>query len=291
MKRLRIPILAALSVILLSGCLQVRTVVTVNRDGSGTLEETFILKQEIQEMLAGFSPDGAGIQVMDQDRLRDQAAGMGEGVVFVSAEPLKTRVGQGYRAVYRFDDINSLRVNQNPGGKMPQTGMGDPGAEEIVTFSFRTGSTSELIIHLPEPGEEEMDLDEEDMDFEEDISVEVDGEAAEFDEFEETMEESTADNEFFDKETIRDFYRDMRISFEIRVGGSIVDTNASYARGSSTVVLMDMDFNRILADADAMDRLMNEQNQSQSLEEMKALVNSIAGIDVEMEREVSVRFR
>ena len=79
----------------------------------------------------------------------------------------------------------------------------------------------------------------------------------------------------------------MRISVDIMVNGSIIETDASYREGN-TVTLVDLDFNRILENPDVMQELALEEPQT--ISEVEAVVNEIPGIKAELKQQVSVRF-
>jgi hypothetical protein len=255
--------LALGAVVLLSGCLQSQTTVKVGRDGSGQVERTFVMKHEIVEMLAGMSGTApADFELYEDGELEEEAASMGSGVTLRSVEEINNSFGLGYKAVFAFSDINNLRVNQNPGDSVPS---GDPGesSEELVTFSLNRGNPATLVVMMPQSEEED--------------------EAEELD-----MEDAEGAPSSEELEGMTEFYRDMRIGFDIQVQGSIVETNATHRNGN-TVTLMDIDFNQILSDPEATRRLI--ENQVDSLIEVQDLVQNTEGISVEFQEEVSVRFR
>lgn len=260
---LRGAALVLVSVVLLSGCLQSQTTVMVGRDGAGQVERTFVMKHEIVEMLAGMSGSTAeDFELYEDGELEEEAASMGPGVTLASVEPINSRFGRGYKATFVFDDINELRVNQNPGDAMPTEGAGGgEEAVELVTFSLQRGNPAVLTVTMPQSDMEEGD--QPDM-----------GE----------MGEGPSQEEL---EQMTEFYRDMRIGFSVEVMGSIVNTNATF-RDGNTITLMDMDFNQILEDPEATQRLI--QNQADSLVEVQELMEDTPGIMVEFQEEVSVRF-
>jgi hypothetical protein len=248
--------------VLLSGCLQSQTTIKVGRNGSGEVERTFVMKHEIVEMLAGMSGTApADFDLYEDGELEAEAASMGSDVTLRSVENINDSFGRGYRAIFAFDDINNLRVNQNPGDAVPS---GDPGesSEELVTFALTRGNPARLVVMMPQAEEDEAD----DLD---------------------TMDDEGAPTSE-ELEGMTEFYRDMRIGFDIEVEGSIVDTNATH-RSGNTITLMDIDFNQILADPEATRRLI--ENQVDSLVEVQDLVKNTEGISVEFKEEVSVRFR
>ena len=75
----------------------------------------------------------------------------GPEVKFVSAIPLKTETMGGYKATYAFKDINTLKVNQNPGKKTEKSGGGGhlPAKEENILFKFMKGPVSTLTVTMP----------------------------------------------------------------------------------------------------------------------------------------------
>ena len=123
--------------VFLFGCFQTDTVIRLKPDGSGVIEETFLLSntflESFQELSKGFADDDdktkneAKIEKQDpvQGMIRDAQSKenqYGHGVKFISAIPLKTETMSGYKAIYAFKDINTLKVNQNPGNKTKKPG-------------------------------------------------------------------------------------------------------------------------------------------------------------------------
>jgi hypothetical protein len=256
------------AVAVLSGCLQSRTVISVNADGTGTVEETFLMQRDIVQMLASMG-EGESFSLLDRDELERGAEELGDGVQFQSAEEMSTDWGSGYRAVYSFDDINTLRVNQNPSDDVPSQGadMGgeQPSAVEYIQFTMTRGRPATLEIIMPEPEQEELEP---------------------VDEMPEGMEAPEISEE--DMQGLASLYTDMRISVDVVVNGDIVDTNATHHDGNR-VTLMDIDFNRILEEPEVMERLARQEPGS--LSQVEALVNDLPGIKAELNRRIQVRFR
>ena len=53
---LKFSVLAILAVILI-GCIETTTLIRLNRDGSGTIEETVIISTVFTQLIAGFSDE------------------------------------------------------------------------------------------------------------------------------------------------------------------------------------------------------------------------------------------
>ena len=270
MSKVKFVVVAVVAVLVLSGCLQSRTVITVNADGSGTVEETFLMQKDVVQMLAGMG-EGGSFSLLDRDELEQGASDYGSGVNLQSAEETSTEWGSGYRAVYAFADINQLRVNQNPSDDVPSQGadMGGetPSAVENIQFAMSGSNPSTLEIIMPEPEEGEM-------------------EPADSSSMPEDMEAPELSEQ--DMQGLASLYTDMRISVDVVVNGRVVDSDATHLDGN-TVTLIDMDFNRVLEEPDVMQRLAAQEPGS--LSGIEALVDDIPGIKAELKPRVRVRFR
>jgi hypothetical protein len=270
MKALKIVVLLVLTLALM-GCFESIVLLRVNKDGSGTIEETIVISDAFMELMKSFGGEEEGEaeeqEPIDEQELIDKAAGMGEGVQYVSAEPVKTDRGSGYKAIYSFSDINDVRINQNPGENVsppPMGGEEEGPVEEWLRFNFSGGRTATLEIIYPQDLEEEMGQ-------EESAEGEVD---------------MDSNPEMMDM--MRELYRDMHFGIAVEVDGQIVETNASYVDGS-TVTLMDIDFAKILEDEEKFQELMSANPET--VEEMKELVKDNPGIKVEIEEAIRIRFR
>src|SRR5215471_8149519 len=90
----------------LSGCIDMESVVTVKKDGSGTVEESTLVSAQLSAMMAmaasglGQQPGGAGGApasvpnvLMTDEQAKAKAAQMGPGVTVQSIEALKSPDG------------------------------------------------------------------------------------------------------------------------------------------------------------------------------------------------------
>ena len=80
----------------------------------------------------------------------------------------------------------------------------------------------------------------------------------------------------------------MKITIALEFQGSIVQTNAQYHDGAR-VTLMEMDFNKLLSNPEKFKELAKENPQS--LQESKALLKGLDGVQIETAPEVTVKFR
>ncbi|QQS35551.1 MAG: hypothetical protein IPM56_15065 [Ignavibacteriales bacterium] len=269
MKKYFILLFTTIISIISTGCLEVNTLVKVNKDGSGTVEETLLFSSEVVQMIKQFAesmPD-SGTQkfsIMDEAKIKESALKMGEGVKFVSAKPLKKAGREGYVATFSFKDIRKLKINQSPDDKIPmsegENAEGDKA--ELLTFAFQKGNPSKLTIVLPE------------KDFKKEKG-------------EKTESEGQEKNDFGDLQKAKQFFKDMRISIAMQFNDGIKSTDASYVDGNQ-ITLFDVNFGELLKHEDKL-KLLKDTNP-QSFEEAKEILKDIPGIRIEMNRKVSVQF-
>ena len=136
MRSFRLLLVAALCAVLW-GCIENDTVIHVKPDGSGIVEETVMMSDSIMQSMQAFSQGLGGMVAGKNDKAKPgdndpigelmkkaalQAGQFGPDVKFVSADPVKGNEMSGYKAIYAFNDINKLMINQNPGDKMGKSG-------------------------------------------------------------------------------------------------------------------------------------------------------------------------
>jgi len=271
--------LPALAMLAFTGCFQTVTLIRVNRDGSGTLEERFLLGNRFADMLRSMSPsDGqgeeaqsdpdsgqAGVpdpQMVDVEKLRARAAAMGSGVELQTAEPLRSESGAGYRAVFRFPDINLLELRFDPGESLAEASGGQNTSPEPIRFRFTRGPTLGLEILLPESGQEQ------------EPQAPGPGTAG-------GPEDSTL-------HMLRQVYGDMKIRLAVEVDGRITESNAAWREGS-TVTLLDLDFGRLMQDEEAFRRVASAQPRG--LQELASLAGGNPALKIQTGGSVLVRFQ
>lgn len=121
----------------MSSCLEYKGVVTINKDGSATLEETSLIGPQFKAMMGSVTPkdkDGAA----DRSKAEERAKVLGEGVMVKSHEEITQPNGStGMKVVYTVPDITKLKY-------APE---GSKDKKKVFTFT-RSGNT--LTIHNPE---------------------------------------------------------------------------------------------------------------------------------------------
>ncbi|MDD3846103.1 MAG: hypothetical protein PHC90_07030 [Syntrophorhabdaceae bacterium] len=269
--------------LILSGCINDTMSISVRPDGSGTIEETVLMGNEFIEMMQNMGKNlneegkGATGQAPAQDdatkhegvvsemmeKAKNNVKDFGEGVRFVSVKPAKTDSASGYTALYAFDDIGKVTVNQNPGGKAPLKGKEkEKGREkDVIRFVFTEGSPARLSIHMPSP----RPISKEKAD-----------------------RKGPAKNDPGAIEMMKAVFKDMKVSIALTIEGDIVKTNATYRSGRK-ITLVEMDFGRLISHAELLQKI--DKEQPQSIEEMKTMLKNIEGLKLEFENPVIIDFK
>jgi hypothetical protein len=272
--------------------LQVNTLIKVKPDGSGTIEETFLISKEFvqlikemtEQMVTGLTEQGGNqsaqkstkkqaeefFDIFDENKLKKEAIKKGEGVTYVSGKKVTTDKFEGYKAIYAFTDINKLKLNQNPSESIPSDPSGNNnGSEkkkEFVTFHLTKGHPSTLIVRLPaDKG------DDKSMPSEETETVQTDNQQSEM-----MMAQ------------IEKIFEGMKITMAIEIQGSIVETNATHREGSR-ITMMELDFGKLLQMPEKLKQF--GQLKPESLEDAKKLMKNLPGIKVELNKEVTIKFK
>jgi hypothetical protein len=271
----------------LSGCMDVTTVVTVDPAGTGTVVETLYMSKAAQEMMAGMmgamgggqddgAPAPAPKLLEDESKYKAKAAAMGEGVTFVSARELTKPDGSpGVQVVYAFTDITKLNVNpdpEQPGGDKP---VGKP--KRPIRFEFAPGETATLTIRNPKP--------------EKDGSSSAS--AAPADEPSAEVRPEPSPEQLAQMKAMFDGFRARIV---VKVKGEIVESNATFIETNpetgkkQAVTLVDLNIGALLGNDDTLKKLAAlgpVQDMATAQEKMK----DISGLRFELQDPVTVSFR
>lgn len=262
--------------ILLNGCIEMHNVITVNKDGSGLIEENIFIGKEIINMFKEFAAAFADstqpqqeFKLFEEEKIKAKTSDYGEGIEFISMENIVTDVKEGYKAIYKFKDLNQVKVNQNPSDEMPlaESKEKTEPANEYVFFKFIKGKPNKIIFKLPdEPKKDEKSGEQTKTDDTTGTNIEADSS---------------------DLESMIRFMKDVNAKFEIRVNGKITSTNAMHVDGNM-VTLFNIDFAQLISDKDKLEEF--KKFNPKSFEEVKKLVSGIPGIKVELNKEVYIEF-
>ena len=266
MRSLRV-LLALVSTVALTACLNSTTLIKLQADGSGTVEQTTLMNvAALKSFAPGADKPIGGVNQADLERT---ATRMGKGVRLVSAEPFRGANGfEGSKAIFAFDDINQIQVNQGPSmsGSTDGRMSSEPSSDDPVKFKLtRAGGTSTLTIAFidqpgggkAEPGANPMA----DMDLTNPMMMGM----------------------------IKSMFAGFKINIGLEVAGSIVKTNAEYVTGSR-LTLLEMDMDSLLADEAKLKALQRKLGPDASLSAIKPYLKDIKGIKVDGPT-ISVEFK
>ncbi|WP_420455067.1 hypothetical protein [Rubrivirga sp.] len=196
-----------LAAVVLSGCFQVASVITVRADGSAMIRDDVTLSGMA---LLAFEEAGAdGPALFSRNDMVRRARALGEGVRLVSFE---TR-DDGYAAVYAVDDVRRIAY------AAPSAGEGSDAGETVaLSFGFDEGDPSVLLAFVPKPPAQKRT--------EPPAELDMGGQ-------EQALEMA------------RGFLANARMTVAIEIEGDLVDTNAPAVDGSR-VTVYDVPFDVLL---------------------------------------------
>jgi hypothetical protein len=273
MKSLKLLLTGFILIVILSGCLQVNTKVNLNKDGSGTIEETFVMKNEVINMMKEFavmfdSTKTEKFEMFNEEELRSKASNFGEGVKYVSGEKSTIDGYEGYKVVYSFSDINKVKLSPSPDDKIPFGDDLNEGEEKAVDdylkFKFTKGNPSTLVINFPKPQMED----------------EIKPDSAYT-----PIEDSTFTDQMEQK--FIEMFDGMKMTLNFNFEDPIDETDASFVDGSK-VTLMEVDFSEILKHKDVIKNLQTAKPKT--MEEFKEAVGDLEGVKIEFKEQITIKF-
>lgn len=268
-RRLLLPcLLAALS----TACLDSATLISVQADGSGTVEQTLLVNESAaRAMLGGLEQPGtaAAGPVINQADLERSAERMG-GVRFVSATPVTRGPFTGVKALYAFDDINAVQVAQEPhlSGSTSGGFTAPPTAASPVRFQWaRSGSGSVLTITMADEGSLSPGPDPASPDAPGGLDL--------------------PDPQMLGM--MKAMFDGFKVAIDLQVAGEIVRTNADYVEGSR-VTLLALDLGALMADQEKLAALQTRMGAGTSLADVRPLLKDVQGIKIN-EPVITIEYR
>ncbi|GBD91436.1 hypothetical protein BMS3Abin04_02168 [bacterium BMS3Abin04] len=258
----------------LSGCIEVNIKVNVNNDGSGTIDEKVFFSKQLVEMLSSFGSMGDStsdqkFELFNEKELKANALKMGNGVTFISGKKISENGKQGYLALYSFNDITKLKLNEDPGNKVPANTpeQNDESKNDNITFAFSKGEPAELIVRFPKKMK----------------TSENAGESREV-----KVTNDTTNSNLFNMDQLKAIFKDFKVKYEISVNGKITETNAEYRNGNS-VTLFEMDFSKLIENPEELKKFKSEKPKS--FQETKDLLKQLPGFKIDTNEEVIIKFK
>jgi hypothetical protein len=265
MKGLRVVVLIGLG-IAASGCINSASLIKIKPDGSGTIEQTMLVNMAALKGLMA----GMGGQAKQSGGVLNEAefkrAGERMGVRPISLTPMTEGGFEGAKAIYAFDDISKVRVDQDPqmtgpaGGASARTAASNP-----IRFGLvRQGATSVLTITVDENAADAATARAQD--------------APSLDSIDPAM-----------MQMIKTMFDGFRILIDVEVDGTIVKTNADYVAGSR-ITLLEVDMAGVFADEAKLKALQSKVQPGSSISELRPYLKDIKGVKVNHPA-VTIEFR
>jgi hypothetical protein len=251
-----------------SGCINSASLVKIKPDGSGTIEQTMLVNMAaIKGLMSGM---GAS-QTKESGGVLNEAefkrAGERMGVRPVSLTPMKEGGFEGAKAIYAFDDITKVRVDQDPqlGGRAAGTTPGSRASTSPIKFGLtRQGASSVLTITVDEKAADSATARAQDAPSLESIDPAM-------------------------MQMIKTMFDGFRILIDVEVDGKIIKTNADYVSGSR-ITLLEVDMAGVFADEAKLKALQSKVQPGSSISELRPYLKDIKGVKVNHPA-VTIEFR
>jgi hypothetical protein len=242
----------------LAGCLNSATVITVKRDGSGTLEQTLLVnKQAFKGIMGGIGGAGPVTQaagVLTETEFKRAAERMG--VRPVSLTPVKDGTFEGARALYAFDDVSTIRVDQEPpmGAASTDAAAKPAATSSPIRFAFaKDGPAAVLTVMFDEKAAA-------------DAGAKVPPAAAE-----------PIDPAML--QMIKTVFQGLKIAVDLELEGTIVKTNADYVTGSR-IALLEIDAAAVFEDQETLKILQSQIRPGVTISALKPFLKNVKGVKI-----------
>ena len=260
MRALSLALVAAASVVL-GGCFQSSTLITVNGDGSGTIEQHLLFSGGALAQMRGFAALGGSGKAFDpvsEDQARQAAATLGPSVRYVSSEAITTGEGLGRNIVYAFADINQLRLNSEPP---------TPGGVTIRSKELNTGQNIRFALAEQPDGHVLLRILLPQLPA---LRKPAPGAAPPSPE---------------DIASMKETFAGARFSIIVKPAGEIVQTSSPWVEHGD-VTLIDLQFDQLAQDDAVLARLPGIR----SVEDAAAALKDVPGAKINAAREVTIEF-
>lgn len=259
-----------------AGCLSIDSNIKVKPDGTGTIEQSMLVNASAVGMMSmmGGNESGGGAEgptpedMFSDDKLRAEAARLGEGVTYVSSTPITDGEMKGVKALYAFTDFNKLELTASP----PAVG-----GEGESMKAAGTGSTIDMV--LSRAGGSSL------------ITLDMFGGTSAAPD---TSDASPGDNPFgnMPKEMmgmLAPMFKDMRVAVSVEPVGQLVRTNATLVDGQKITVL-DIAFGELFANPASVEK-MEKLGSQPSLDQIRTALAGVKGIKINQVDKLEIEFR
>ncbi|MBA3270210.1 MAG: hypothetical protein H0T71_06825 [Acidobacteria bacterium] len=242
--------------VLACGCINSASLIKVKPDGSGIIEQTLLVNMAAAKgLMAGM---GGGLVkqsggILDEAEFKRSAERMG--VRPVSLTPMKEGGFEGAKAIYAFDDISKVRIDQDPQmGSSTRASSPRTSTNPIQFGLVKQGTSSVLTITVDEKAAAS--------------ATEKAGGAPSLDNIDPAM-----------MQMIKTMFQGLRIAIDVEVEGTIVKTNADYVSGSR-ITLLEVDIAGVFEDEAKLKALQSKIGPGVTISELRPYLKEIKGVKV-----------
>jgi hypothetical protein len=264
--RLAFIVAAALG---LGGCFQSTTLLRINADGSGTIEQTTLLTDaalaQLRQLASGGSM-GKPLDLFSGKQAQETAANIGPDVTVVSNTRLKTADAEGTKTIFAFPDVNHLRLKQSSG--TAALGLTASDAENAqVRLSLTHQSDGHALLRITLPSSKLLQVNP--------APTSPAGSGG-------TPQSRIGPEQLA---MIKQLFAGMRISIAVQPDGPVVRTSSPFVDGQK-VTLFDFSFDQLLNNDAVFSRLQT----ARSIDDVKAAMKDIPGLKINLDPEITIEF-
>lgn len=266
-----------MAAVVTTGCLSIDSNIKVKPDGTGTIEQTMLVNSSAMGMMSMMSESGdkpkgpVAEEMFSAEKMKAEAAKLGEGVTYVSSTPVTQGEMKGVTAIFAFTDFNKLKLTTAP----PDMG----GSEDSGMKTTSSGSTLDMV--MSRKGGSSL------------ITLDMFGDKAKA-AAAEAKKDGPAENPFGEmpKEMmgmLAPMFKDMRVAVSVEPVGQLVRTNATHVTGQKITVL-DIAFGELFADPAGFEK-MEKLGNNPSLDQIRTALAGVKGIKLNEVEKLEIEFR
>jgi hypothetical protein len=266
MKKIQLLLLTAVSFVLTS-CLEIKSTVIVNKDGTATIEESMLLGAQLAAMAAAGGGQGDQLKGLSMDKAEARAKKLGEGVTVKSHEEVKTPDGKiGTKVVFAVADLSKLKYV--PFGPEQEGEPESASNSEPMTFAL---SGSSLTITDPEADKKKG------------------GDADKPKKSPEQLARRKACMKAL-MDMMKPMFVGMRMAVEVKGAGGIASSDATHFN-DGTISYLDIQFDKLMDNPDAFMEVMKSGEGGLSMSEAATKFSKVEGLKIEGKKVVKVELK
>lgn len=261
---MKIPsLLLAVVAFALTSCLEIKSTVFVNKDGTATIEESVLLGAQLAAMMQAGGGQGDQLKglVMDKAKAEVRAKKLGEGVTVKSHEEVKSPDGKsGVKVVFAVADLAKLKYvpfEPEQEGKPAST-------SEPMTFAL---SGSSLTITNAEADKKKGGAADKPKKSPEEIAQ---------------MKAQMG--------MMKPMFAGMRMTVEVKGANGIASSDATHLN-DGTISYLDIQFDKLMDNADAFVGVMESADGGMSMADAASKFNKVEGLKIEGKKMVTVELK